>query len=247
MSDRKNYVATMSAGQSGVPSSETLAARYMVGVGLTQEKADAIALLLSRTIGFVSNAPVTSGPTVSPQPVTPAAGNVAVGKVVAADELGLRHVLSNLVVACDGEIEEVFGGELLGVLSDARNALSRLPMDTDTAWEALVREIDRLDADFPNFPEWPVDLPAGFWRDIRLAVTEKAKKRIDASDIGRALKGFIDKNPARYRAAIAEPHLQKWFVTEIVEKFDGQLSEGYVNDLVQTVFDLVPIMPKPGD
>lgn len=38
---------------------QSLAARYMVSVGLSQAKADAIALLLARTIGFKGGAPLT--------------------------------------------------------------------------------------------------------------------------------------------------------------------------------------------
>lgn len=48
-------------GECGGP--QKLAAKYMVATGLSQEKADAIALLLSRTIGFVTSSPAPNAVT----------------------------------------------------------------------------------------------------------------------------------------------------------------------------------------
>ncbi|MCV9964253.1 hypothetical protein OIU34_20415 [Pararhizobium sp. BT-229] len=66
-----------------------------------------------------------------------------------------------------------------------------------------------------------------------------ASPQIDAADIGRALKAMAAENLERYRAAVGKPELQGWFVEQIVANFNGKVTEGYVSDLVLTVFDFV--------
>lgn len=74
--------------------------------------------------------------------------------------------LASLVEACGGEVEEVFSGEIGNELRSARELLSRYKGQTVDPWQALSSEIGRIDSDFPNHGDWPIDLPAGHWRAI---------------------------------------------------------------------------------
>jgi hypothetical protein len=80
------------------------------------------------------------------------------------------QALSDLVEACDGEVEEVFGGEIGEALSAARRILEKRKLVSE-ALGALTTEISKLDADYPNYADWPIQLPAGYWRAIQGVTT----------------------------------------------------------------------------
>jgi hypothetical protein len=61
--------------------------------------------------------------------------------------------------------------------------------------------------------------------------------KVDASDIGRVLRVLIDENPDKHEAALEKPSLRGWFVGQIVKKFEGNVAQDFVSDLVETVFE----------
>jgi hypothetical protein len=61
--------------------------------------------------------------------------------------------------------------------------------------------------------------------------------KVDASDIGRALRVLIDENPDKHKAALKKPSLRGWFVGQIMKKFEGNVPQDFVSDLVETVFE----------
>nr|WP_250808417.1 hypothetical protein [Neorhizobium tomejilense] len=147
------------------------------------------------------------------------------------------QALADLVAACDGEVEEVFGGEIGDALAAARNILAKRKHASE-AWAALKAEIGKLDADYPNYGDWPIQLPAGYWRAI-LDASSVSESAIDGADVGRALKALVDGHPDNYKAAIADPALRDWFVEKIVEEFGDRASKQFVTDMVHTVFETV--------
>jgi hypothetical protein len=61
--------------------------------------------------------------------------------------------------------------------------------------------------------------------------------KVDASDVGRALRVLIAENPDKHEAALDKPSLRGWFVGQIMKKFDGNATKDFVSDLVETVFE----------
>jgi Asp-tRNA(Asn)/Glu-tRNA(Gln) amidotransferase B subunit len=77
--------------------------------------------------------------------------------------------------------------------------------------------------------------------DVRFAISkvtsEVSPAKVDASDVGRALRALIDAHPAEHKAALEKPSLRGWFVGQIMKEFDGKVATSFVSDLVETVFE----------
>lgn len=69
------------------------------------------------------------------------------------------------------------------------------------------------------------------------ASAENRSVRVDASDIGRALRVLINENPDKHKAALDKPSLRGWFIGQIMKKFEGNVAQGFVSDIVETVFE----------
>jgi hypothetical protein len=146
--------------------------------------------------------------------------------------------LSNLVEACEGEVGEVFGGELRTALEAARVALLRREA-AERAISELASKVTASGNGRVGGSVISIDLPADAWFSILSCIQRKPDTPSYGAEIGRILKTLVTQNPSFYRVALGAKSERDWFVNEIVRQLGGQVPTDVVAETVAIMFEVV--------